>query len=93
MHATRSGACAALLAALLLAGCTATQPTLPFTSGAPGFMMGLWHGFIAPLGFILGLFTDARIYAFPNSGLWYDLGFMLGIGGFSSGIFAGSRKK
>jgi hypothetical protein len=28
-----------------------------------------------------------------SPGLWYDLGFMLGISGFSGGVFAGSRGK
>ena len=34
-----------------------------------------------------------RVYAVPNLGRWYDFGFMLGIGGFSGGVFAGSRKR
>jgi hypothetical protein len=75
---------------LLMVACTATQPTA--TGGTPGFWFGLWHGFIAPITFIISLFpNDLRIYAFPNAGLWYDFGFMLGISGFSGGIFAGSR--
>jgi hypothetical protein len=36
---------------------------------------------------------DVAIYAVNNSGGWYDFGFLLGIGGFSGGIFRGSRKK
>jgi hypothetical protein len=56
--------------------------------------LGLWHGFIAPIAFIISLFpNDMRIYAYPNAGLWYDFGFMLGIGGFSGGVFAGSRRR
>lgn len=34
-----------------------------------------------------------RVYAVPNLGRWYDFGFMLGIGGFSGGVFAGSRHR
>ncbi len=61
---------------------------------APGFWLGLWHGFIAPVTFIVSLFSDAvRVYAVPNLGRWYDFGFMLGIGGFSGGVFAGSRRR
>ena len=79
-------------ATLLLAACTATQQVAAPGTEAPGIVMGFWHGFIAPVAFIISIFADnVRIYAFPNSGLWYDLGFMLGIGGFSSGLFAGSR--
>jgi hypothetical protein len=76
---------------LFLAGC-AHQPVPP-GSGVPGFWKGLLHGFIAPVSFIVSLFTDCRIYAFPNAGRWYDLGFMLGIGGFGGGIFGVVRNK
>lgn len=58
-----------------------------------GFLFGLIHGFIAPLTFIFSLFMDeVAIYAVNNSGGWYDFGFLLGIGGFSGGIFKGSRR-
>ncbi|MBK8504343.1 MAG: hypothetical protein IPL46_20330 [Saprospiraceae bacterium] len=63
-------------------------------SDTRGFLFGLIHGFIAPLTFIFSLFMDdVAIYAVNNSGGWYDFGFLLGIGGFSGGIFRGSRKK
>lgn len=76
---------------MMLSACTATQPVAEM--GTPGFWLGLWHGFIAPITFIISLFpNDLRIYAFPNAGLWYDFGFMLGISGFSGGIFASSRR-
>lgn len=80
-----------LLITFLLFGC-AHQP-LPATPGASGFFHGLLHGFIAPVAFFVSLFTDHRIYQFPNSGLWYDFGFMIGISGFSGGIFKASRHK
>jgi hypothetical protein len=35
--------------------------------------------FLAPFALIGGLLLEVRIYAFPNSGWWYDLGFMLGL--------------
>lgn len=83
--------CAALMLALV--ACTATQAASS-QGGGPGFWLGLWHGFIAPIAFIISLFNhELRIYAYPNAGLWYDFGFMLGIGGFSGGIFAGSRRR
>ena len=51
-----------------------------------GFWAGLWHGIIAPLIFLVGLFsTNVKIYETNNNGRWYDFGFMLGIGAFSSG--------
>lgn len=41
---------------------------------------------IAPITFFVGLFSDTiRIYASPNAGWRYDLGFMIGIGGFAHG--------
>jgi len=84
----------AALATLALLGCAASQPTVSQTVGAPGFFLGLWHGFISPAAFIMSLFFDSvRIYSFPNAGAWYDFGFMLGIGGFSGGVFAGSKKR
>jgi hypothetical protein len=79
---------------VLMVACTATQPNTSPDGNLPGFWFGLWHGFIAPITFIISLFpNDLRIYAFPNTGLWYDFGFMLGISGFSGGIFAGSRRR
>ena len=86
------------LMVVIVASCFATQATMTTASPAPvpinpGFWKGLWHGFIAPIAFVVSLFSDAvRIYALPNAGRWYDFGFMLGIGGFSGGIFAGSRR-
>jgi hypothetical protein len=83
----------AFVAMLLLTSCAATQPLVSPEADLPGFWLGLWHGFIAPITFVISLFSSIRIYAFPNAGLWYDFGFMLGISGFSGGVFAGSKKK
>ncbi len=78
---------------LIFSGC-AHQPQIPsiFHSHA-GFWSGLLHGLIAPISFIASLFTDCRIYEYPNSGRWYDFGFMIGIGGFSGGMFGIFRGK
>jgi hypothetical protein len=77
--------------------CTATQPPASVVATLepiPGFWKGFWHGFIAPISFVVSLISDeVRVYAFPNSGRWYEFGFMLGISGFSGGVFAGSRSK
>ncbi len=82
------------------ASCVATQPPLTDAQrvlGIPGFWKGFWQGCIAPITFFVSIFSDhVRIYAAPNSGLWYDLGFMLGIGGFSHGVHrgaAGNRRR
>ncbi len=61
---------------------------------AKGFLHGLLDGFLAPLKFIIGLFDDGwHIYEVNNVGAWYDFGFLLGIGGFSGGIFRSSRRR
>ena len=70
----------------------ATQPMPPAdTSDVPGFWSGLLHGAIILPSFIVSLFTDHRIYAFPNSGRFYDLGFLLGAAGCLSGGAASAR--
>lgn len=77
-------------AALLLAAC-ATQPPVEDAS-PPGFFLGLLHGFLILFSFIASLFTDLRIYAFPNSGGWYDFGFLLGAMAFLGGGGAGAKR-
>ena len=70
---------AALAALLLLAGC-ATQSAAAVAPAAPGFLYGLWHGFIFPVAWLLSLFMpDVSVYAVPNNGGWYDFGYFLGI--------------
>jgi hypothetical protein len=44
----------------------------------PGFFHGVWHGFLAPWALLLGFFADLKMYAFPNAGWFYDLGFLCG---------------
>ena len=67
-------------AALALAGCAATQAADAVGPQAPGFWLGLWHGFIFPVAWVISLFTDkVAIYAVPNNGGWYDFGYFLGI--------------
>jgi hypothetical protein len=75
---------------LLVAGC-AKQSFVP-TLEPPGFWMGLLHGIIMPFSLVGSLFTDCRIYAFPNSGFWYDLGFFIGVGGLGCGGGAACKR-
>lgn len=45
-----------------------------------GFWAGFWHGIIAPITFIVGLFQPGvRMYEMKNTGWQYDLGFLLGM--------------
>lgn len=51
-----------------------------------GFWGGLWHGLIAPITFLISLFTHGvSIYETHNNGRWYEFGFMLGIGAYAGG--------
>ncbi len=69
-----------LLPALLLAGCAASQNAAAVAPQAPGFLLGLWHGFIFPIAWIVSLFMpDVSVYAVPNNGGWYDFGYFVGI--------------
>jgi len=71
---------ATLTFALSLTACAATEAATAVAPGAPGFLLGLWHGFIFPVAWIVSLFTDqVAIYAVPNNGGWYDFGYFLGI--------------
>jgi hypothetical protein len=57
-----------------------------------GFWLGLWHGVIAPITFVISLFNDnMNVYEIHNNGNWYNLGFVLGAGVLLGGGGAGSR--
>jgi len=73
-----------VLAVVVLAGCTAGPNTMvntPTEEGTvAGFWLGLWHGIIAPVTFVISLFSDTvHVYEVHNSGNWYNFGFLLGI--------------
>jgi hypothetical protein len=64
---------------LMLAGC-ARQVATAVEPEAPGFLLGMWHGFIFPFAWVASLFfNDVAIYAVPNNGGWYDFGYFVGI--------------
>ncbi len=52
-----------------------------------GFWLGVWHGLISPITFVISLFTDTvNLYEVHNNGNWYDFGFVIGAGiGLGSG--------
>jgi hypothetical protein len=81
---------APLAAALVLTACVATQQADAVAPTAPGFLLGLWHGFIFPVAWVVSLFTDqVAVYAVPNNGGWYDFGYFLGIVVFGVGAKRG----
>ena len=57
-------------------------------------LMGIWHGWVAPVSVIVGIFNNKiRVYEPNNSGWWYDLGFYMAIISGFGGITLSRRKK
>ena len=81
MTRTRALLLSLLPAFALLAACaTQTSSAVAHTPATPGFLLGLWHGFIFPVAWVLSLFMpDVAVYAVPNNGGWYDFGFFVGV--------------
>ncbi len=51
------------------------------SSDPAGFFAGIWHGLLAPWSLIARwLIENVSMYATANTGWWYDLGFLLGVG-------------
>jgi len=83
------------LLAISLAGCAPGPSPVAGTANEEGemagFWQGLWQGIIAPITFIVSLFTsDISIYEVHNNGGWYDLGYMLGLAASLGGSGRGS---
>ena len=58
-----------------------------------GFFWGIWHGWIAPISLIWGLFDSAiRLYEPHNTGWWYDAGFYIAVISGFGGISLSRRK-
>jgi hypothetical protein len=78
MTRTRTFVLIATLA--MLSACAAREAAQAVDPQAPGFLYGLWHGFIFPVAWLVSLFASkVAIYAVPNNGGWYDFGYFLGI--------------
>jgi hypothetical protein len=95
----RSSALVLIAVALLVAASCAPGPnsaekTADADGRTAGFFLGLWHGFISPVTFIVSVFTkNVRLYEVHNNGTWYNFGFVLGAGLFLSGGILGRKKK
>lgn len=70
---------------LLMTGCVPGDGTSTPADPA-GFFWGIWHGWLAPISLIIGLFNNnIRLYEVYNTGWWYDFGFYIAIiSGFGS---------
>ena len=65
-----------------------------FQADPPGFLFGLWHGFISMVTFIVSLFNESvDIYQVNNGGKLYDFGFILGAAIFYGGGIFGSKRR
>jgi len=86
-----------LLLFLVLSSCApgpnSVEKTADPEGKTAGFWLGLWHGLISPITFIISVFNkNIDIYEVHNSGSWYNFGFVLGAGLFLQGGILGSRK-
>jgi len=92
MPTSRAMQAAVLVAtALVLVACAAGPNNVAHVD-APhiaGFWLGLWHGVISPITFLISLFnSDVNIYDVHNNGNWYNFGFILGV----SAAFSGAAR-
>jgi hypothetical protein len=89
---------AVLIGMLVLAGCApgpnSAEKTPDADGRTAGFLLGLWHGLISPITFVVSVFSkNVRLYEVHNNGTWYNFGFVLGAGLFLSGGILGRKKK
>jgi hypothetical protein len=72
------------LLCIMLIGCAAGPNQMVNSANrqgkVAGFWQGLWHGVIAPVTFIISLFSrNIQMYEVHNNGGWYNFGFLLGM--------------
>lgn len=80
---------------LLLSSCAAGPNTAAETAEDPaGFWLGLWHGIIVLITFVISLFNDnVNMYEVNNNGNWYDFEFLLGLMASLGGAGSRARKR
>lgn len=83
-----------LFALTVLSSCADVQNIEACKTGHTyGFFGGLWHGMIAPVSFVISLFSDeVAVWAVNNNGGWYSFGFLLGVGSLGLGGGKASRR-
>lgn len=82
-----------VLTSCLFVGCMPGDGSIKASSPA-GFFSGVWHGWIAPISLIFGLFkNNIRIYEVVNTGWTYDFGFYMAIISGFGGLSLGRKKK
>jgi len=95
MNRTIAANIALFMLVVVLAGCFPGSGDATVDHRA-GFFMGIWHGWIAPISLVFGIFRDdIRVYEVYNTGWFYDFGFYMaiisGFGGLS--IFRKAKDK
>jgi hypothetical protein len=90
-NSPKTGRIVLLGALLLLLGCTAganplrdsaaqTTCCTELGGASAGFWLGYWHGLIAPVTFVVSLFSSTTgVYEVHNNGGWYNAGFLFGL--------------
>jgi hypothetical protein len=92
------GLCLVVAAALLAWSCVpgpnSSEKTPNAEGKTAGFWMGIWHGLISPITFVISLFSrSVRLYEIHNNGSWYNFGFVIGAGLFLSGGILGRKNR
>ena len=92
MRTSRAARVVALTALVLVLAACAAGPNDVAQVGSPhlaGFWLGLWHGMISPITFVISLFTShVNLYEVHNNGNWYNFGFIIGV----SAAFSGAAR-
>ncbi len=92
------GLCLVVAAALAAWSCAPGPNVSERTANAEGkiagFWLGIWHGLISPITFIVSIFSQhVRLYEVHNNGGWYNFGFVIGAGLFLSGGILGRKNR
>jgi len=83
-----------LIVALTATGCIPGDGSIT-NSDPAGFFWGIWHGWLAPISLVIGIFDkNISIYEQINNGWWYDVGFYCSvISGFGGITFTRNKYK
>ncbi len=82
-----------VMLAVLVSSCMPGSDASRMKSPA-GFFMGVWHGWVAPVSLVVGLFNPSiRVYESENTGWWYDFGFYIALIGGFGGLSLFRKKK
>ena len=90
--------CGVFFLLLTLVGCAPGPNKLAGSAdqegGVAGFWLGLWQGIIAPVTFIISLFSDkVHMYEVHNNSGWYNFGYLLGMIVIFSGSGGGAARR